>query len=126
MNRREKAVEYKHCGYNCCQAVLKVFEDKYNLTDDQIRALGSSFGVGMGCMEGTCGALVGAGIVASLTDENSSKSPATGKKLLQHFKDSSEDTICKNLKGIETGTLLCTCDDCVRHAVDALEELIFN
>ncbi len=54
MDRIEKAVEYKHNGYNCCQAVLEAFSDELELSEDQIRTLGSGFGIGMGCMEATC------------------------------------------------------------------------
>jgi hypothetical protein len=32
--------------------------------------------------------------------------------------------LCKDLKGIETGKMLCSCDDCVRNAVEALEEFL--
>ena len=45
---------------NCCQAVLVAFADKLGKSENELLRLGSGFGSGMGTMEGTCGALVGA------------------------------------------------------------------
>ena len=44
------------------------------------------------------------------------------KAMLQEFKENAGATICGELKGIETKKMLCSCDDCVRHAVVALEK----
>ncbi len=120
MDRVEQAVAYKHSGYNCCQSVLKVFEDELELSDAQLKTLGSGFGAGMGCMEATCGALVGANMVLGL--KNTSEKPTTpqSRQMLQKFDQMSGATICKKLKGIETGKVLCECDDCVRNAVKIL------
>jgi hypothetical protein len=32
--------------------------------------------------------------------------------------------ICKELKGIETGKVLCACEDCVKNAVHAYETVM--
>ena len=59
--RAEKAYELKASGQcNCAQAVLKVFEDKLPVDSEALMSLASGFAAGMGCMESTCGALVGA------------------------------------------------------------------
>ena len=77
----------------------------------------------MGCMEATCGALVGAGIIAGLRT-NGSGTMRASKQILAKFKEKSGATICKDLKGVGTGRVLCECDDCVRNAVYALEEVL--
>ena len=46
------------------------------------------------------------------------------KNVHQSFKEKSGATICKELKGIGTGKVLCSCDDCVRNAVKLLEDAI--
>ena len=33
-------------------------------------------------------------------------------------------TICKDLKGVETGKVLCTCPDCIRAGVEVVEEVL--
>ena len=63
MDKKEQAVEYKHNGCNCCQAVLMVYKDELGLSDETIKKLGAAYGVGMGCMGATCGSLIGAQMV---------------------------------------------------------------
>ena len=84
--------------------------------------MGSGFGTGMGCLEATCGALCAATMVAGLKNDATTPTVMTSKKMLASFKEKSGATICKELKGVETGKVLCDCDDCVRHAVECIEE----
>lgn len=41
---------------------------------------------------------------------------------MMEFKDRNGTVICKELKGIETGHVVRECDDCIRDAVEFLEE----
>ena len=41
-----------------------------------------------------------------------------------HFAEKCGATICKDLKGIETGRVLCSCPECVRNAVLTLGEVL--
>ena len=124
MDRKEVAVNLKHNGNNCAQAVLLSYNDKINLSEEDLKKLGSGFGVGMGCMESTCGALVAANMILGMLNDGSMLTMKKSKVLLERFRELSKDTICKNLKGVETGVMLTSCDDCVRNAVIALDELI--
>ena len=54
-DRAEQAVAYKHGDCNCAQAVLLAFADELGRPEEELRALGSGFGMGMGCTEATCG-----------------------------------------------------------------------
>jgi C_GCAxxG_C_C family probable redox protein len=123
MDRVEKAVEYKHSGYNCCQAVTKVLADLIDVEEDTMEKIGSGFAAGMGCMEATCGALVGATIAAGLVKDGQG-SAMVARQILTKFQESSKATACKDLKGMETGVPLCSCDDCVRNAVRAFTEVM--
>lgn len=123
MERKEKAVEYKHNGYNCCQAVLAAFSDEIELPDDMLKRMGAAFGFGMGGMEGTCGALCGAEMVLGLRDHVGKPMPVPAKAMLELFKNKSGATICKELKGIDSGKVLCSCDDCVRHGVEVVMDI---
>ena len=118
--RAQKASELKATGEcNCTQAVLKVFEDIIPSDDRTLMTIGSGFAAGMGCMESTCGALVGAVMTAGFITEGQG-TPRHSKEILKIFKEACGDTICKNLKGVETGKMLCACPDCVYNAVMAL------
>jgi C_GCAxxG_C_C family probable redox protein len=113
--RAARAVELK-AGCNCAQAVVLSYADKLPLEEETLRKLAAGYGGGMGCMEGTCGALVGAVMVAGmLTDGQGTGRYA--REILLGFRERCGATICKDLKGIETGKVLCPCTECVRNAV---------
>ena len=62
------------------------------------------------------GALVGAVMVAGmLTDGQGTGRYA--REILLGFRERCGATICKDLKGVETGKVLCPCTECVRNAV---------
>ena len=102
---------------NCCQAVLVAFADKLGKSEDDLLRLGSGFGSGMATMEGTCGALVGAIMVSSLLSPDG-EARNNSRAIMSRFKElCGGATICRDLKGIETGKVLCSCENCVRNAV---------
>ena len=121
MTREEKAIAYKQQGCNCCQAVLCAFEDELDLSVEDLKKIGAAFGMGMGCMEGNCGALCGAQIVLGLKEYQGYPIAAKARELHEAFKEKCGSTICKELKGIETGKVLCSCKDCIQNAVSLLE-----
>ena len=84
--------------------------------------IASGFAVGMGCMEATCGALVGATMITGLLKDGKG-SIGAAREILKKFNEYSGATLCKDLKGKDTGVVLCECDDCVRNAIRAFEEV---
>lgn len=123
MDKKELAVQYKHSGYNCAQAVIAAYADELGVDLVTARALGAGFGAGMGTMGATCGALCGAQTVLGLMNKGSVVMGAA-RKLYNGFFDRCGATICAELKGITTGRTLCSCDNCVANAVAVLEELL--
>ena len=62
--RKHLAAEKKRCKtHNCAQAVVCTYCDLVGLPEETALDLASSFGTGMGNMQGTCGSLVGAGMI---------------------------------------------------------------
>lgn len=119
--RAEKAVQYKHSGYNCAQAVVKACEDLVDTDVEPLLKATAGFAGGMGCMESTCGALIGANMIAGLmTDGNGTVMHS--RKMLQDFNSKCGALICKDLKGRDTGVVICPCDDCVRNGIRVLCE----
>ena len=113
--RAARAVELK-AGCNCAQAVVLSYADKLPLEEETLKKLAAGYGGGMGCMAGTCGALVGAVMAAGmLTDGQGTGRYA--REILLGFRERCGATICKDLKGVETGKVLCPCTECVRNAV---------
>ena len=68
--KQERAVKLKNrkgdAPYNCCQAVACVLSEETGVSEDVLKRIGAGFGLGMGGMEGTCGALCGAEMVLGL------------------------------------------------------------
>ena len=124
MDRKEYAVQLKHSGCNCCQAVLCAFADEVGVMEDELKKIGAAFGVGMGCMEATCGALIGTQILMGMKKYRGRPMLRDAAGVLHQFETMCHATICKNLKGRDTGVVLCECDDCVRNAVEIAEEAL--
>jgi hypothetical protein len=122
MDKKEKAVELKHGGYNS-QAVLCVFTEETGLSEEFLKRIGAGFGVGMGCMEATCGALVSAEILMGLEEYKGTPVLRNAREMHQKFTEKCGASICKDLKGRDTGSVICECDDCVRCAVELAEKL---
>ena len=120
--RAARAVELK-AVCNCAQAVALAFADALPLDEATLMKLAAGYGAGMGCMEATCGALVGAVMAAGLLTDGQGTG-RMARATLAGFQDRCGATICKDLKGIATGTVLCPCTECVRNAVLAAGEAL--
>lgn len=102
--RKGIAAERKRCGsHNCTQAVLCTYHDFTGIDEGDIKNAGNAFAAGMGNMEGTCGALVGAGIVLGLATQDKTKSIKGMKQIMEKFRQRNGATQCKLLKGVGTG-----------------------
>lgn len=123
MNRADKGALLKR-SCNCCQAVLLAFEDLLPYDKNALLALGSSFGSGMGGMKGTCGALVGAEMVLGILGYRGAGMNRYSRALFEDFEERCGASRCGDIKGVTTGRALCSCEDCVRHAVELAEKAI--
>lgn len=128
--KQDKAVELKNrtgdAHYNCCQAVACMFSEETGVSEDVLKRIGAGFGLGMGGMEGTCGALCGAEMVLGLVKYKGSPIRNDAKELHRRFTEICGGSICREIKGVGTGKVLCSCDDCVRNAVSILEETVMK
>lgn len=125
--RKKLAAEKKASSkYNCAQAVLCTYSDLTGLDEETSKNLCNSFAAGMGNMEGTCGALVGAGIVLGMVTKDKVKSMKGMKTMMGKFLERNHATQCRILKGVETKQVLRECPLCVADACEFLEQLIDN
>ena len=68
--RANQAAQWKATGiYNCAQAVTQAFADQIPVEAETLKKLGAGYAAGMGCMEATCGALIGAVMAAGIWTE---------------------------------------------------------
>lgn len=120
--RKHLAAEKKRCKtHNCAQAVVCTYCDLVGLPEQTALDIAGAYGTGMGNMEGTCGALVGAGMIVGLATKDRNLSRARMKEILTKFQERNGAIQCKQLKGVGTGTVLRACPDCVSDASEFLE-----
>lgn len=134
MDKKELAIAYHDKKFNCCQAVACAFAGEVGVSEEVLFKAGEGFGLGMGGMEGTCGALSGAIMLAGMKNSDGNiENPGTkastyqlSKELLNQFREKTGSTVCKELKGIETDKVLCSCPDCIRCGVEVAEKVLFS
>lgn len=109
---------------NCAQAVATTYADYMGVSEEMAANMTAAFGTGMGNMEGTCGALVGAGVVIGMVKKDRMEGRRQMKLMMQKFQARNGATQCKMLKGVGTGQCLRDCNDCVADASEFLEEML--
>ena len=120
--RKQIATEKLQCGsHNCAQAIVSTYADIISIDETTAKNLASAFGGGMGTMEGTCGALVGAGIVLGMVTQRA-KARTGMRQIMTRFQQKNGATQCKLLKGVGTHVVLRECSGCVADAAEFLEE----
>lgn len=132
MNKKELAIAKHDIKFNCAQAVACSFAKEVGVPEEVLFKAAEGFGLGMGGTEGICGALSGAVMLAGFQNSDGNLTdPATkaatyqlSKEMVKSFKEKTGGTICKELKGIETGTPLCSCPDCICKGVEVVEEVL--
>lgn len=120
-------------GFNCAQAVACAYADLVDVDKQVLFAATEGLGLGMGGMEGTCGALSGACIICGLAKSGADLERPTTKKgtykvsreIVACFSEASGATRCRDLKGAGTGEVLCSCPKCIENAARILEEVVF-
>lgn len=132
MTNQERAARLHGNGYNCCQAVLLTFCNELGVDPVTAFKIGEGFGLGMGGMENTCGALSGAIMLAGLKNSDGDLDhPKTkagtyriSRELTEAFKEKTGALVCRDLKEIDTGKVLCSCPKCIDSAVQIVEEIL--
>lgn len=131
-SRIVQATERHNRGYNCAQAVACTYADLVGVDEDLMFRLTEGLGLGGGSMEGTCGALAGAQIILSMRSssgnlEHPDSKQATYKRdraLDARFKELTGAVLCRDIKGVGTGQVLCPCPGCVVNGARVVEELV--
>ena len=131
MSERTKlADEFHRKGYSCSQSVAVACADLVDVPKEILFRATEGYGFGMGTMDGVCGALTGGLLIAGLKNSTGNlaapKSKAStmkiSKAMLNSFREKSGALICRELKGVGTGKMICSCPDCIKHGVEVVEE----
>lgn len=132
MSIREEAAKRHASGYNCAQAVACALADAMGVDEVTAFKAAEGFGLGMGGMESVCGAIAGAAMAAGFKNscgdlENPTSKGAThklSKAIVDGFKEKNGAILCKDLKGVETGTPLRACRGCVEDAAEIAAQVL--
>ena len=129
--RQKKAAQLHSSGYNCAQAVACTFCEDLGFDEETVFRLAEGFGLGMGGMQATCGAVSGAVMLAGMVYsrpemEGRSKSLTykIGRDIPAKFLEKNGSLICRELKGVDTGRVLRSCPGCIDDAVEIAEEVL--
>lgn len=128
-----EALSRHNRGYNCSQSVACTFCEEMGIDEETMFRITEGMGLGMGSMDGTCGAIGAAAILAGLKNstvhldhpDSKAVSYKAARKCLNDFKELNGSVTCRELKGIETGTVLRACNDCIADAVRIIEKELY-
>lgn len=134
MNKKELAIQLHDMKYNCAQAVACAFAEEVGVDREILFKACEGLGFGMGCMEGTCGALSGACALAGFQNSDGNiDAPGTkastyalSKQIVEKFAAKNHATRCRDLKGIGSadGQPLRPCPDCITDAIEIVQEVL--
>ncbi|MGL5436899.1 MAG: C-GCAxxG-C-C family protein [Lachnospiraceae bacterium] len=133
-SRVEETIIRHDKGYNCAQAVACTYCDLVDVNEETMFRMTEALGLGMGGMEGTCGAVSGACVLAGMkrssgnlnAPDSKAASYRLSREILQRFEEQNQSVTCKTLKGMDTGHILRSCKDCILDAAKIAEEVLFN
>ncbi|MBQ5696396.1 MAG: C_GCAxxG_C_C family protein [Clostridium sp.] len=130
IDRKNKAIELHKNRYTCSQAVACAFCDLVNVDEVTMKDMVRRYSGGA---YNVCGAIMGAYVIINyLNGDVNLDNPAEPIKeniellyeLEKRFKDKNTSVLCKELKGINSGTILRSCRGCVEDAAEILEEIV--
>ena len=131
-DRIQKALDNHNKNYKCCQSVACAYCDLLGIDEATMFKAGEAFGLGMGNMEGTCGAIAGAVLLAGFKNSSANlekpNSKASTYKLsaaiLKAFEEKNGATLCHVIKGRDTGNVLRSCSGCIEDAAQIAEDIL--
>ena len=133
IEERVAEIKDKHTrGYNCAQIVLCSYAEELGIDEETLFRISEGFGAGMGGMMQTCGAVTAMFMALGLANSSGDlqacdTKPQTMKKvreLAAEFEKKNGSIVCRELKGIDTGKVLRSCDGCIEDGIRILGEYL--
>ena len=135
IEERVAEIKDKHTrGYNCAQIVLCSYAEELGIDEETLFRISEGFGAGMGGMMQTCGAVTAMFMALGLANSSGDlqacdTKPQTMKKvreLAAEFEKKNGSMVCRELKGIDTGKVLRSCDGCIEDGIRILGEYLLD
>ena len=135
IEERVAEIKDKHTrGYNCAQIVLCSYAEELGIDEETLFRISEGFGAVMGGMMQTCGAVTAMFMALGLANSSGDlqacdTKPQTMKKvreLAAEFEKKNGSIVCRELKGIDTGKVLRSCDGCIEDGIRILGEYLLD
>lgn len=131
-DRIAKALANHDKNFNCCQSVACAYCDLVGVDEETMFKAAEAFGLGMGGMEGTCGAIAGAVLLAGFKNSSANLEHPDSKgqtyklsaAIVKEFLEKNGATACRDLKGRDSGVILRTCPGCIEDAAAIAEKIL--
>ena len=131
-DRIAKALANHDKNFNCYQSVACAYCDLVGVDEETMFKAAEAFGLGMGGMEGTCGAIAGAVLLAGFKNSSANLEHPDSKgqtyklsaAIVKEFLEKNGATACRDLKGKDTGVILRTCPGCIEDAAAIAEKIL--
>ncbi len=132
-SRVDEVIKRHHSGYNCSQAVACTYCEDFGFDEVDTFKFMEAFGFGMGAMS-TCGAISGACALVGMKYSDGKLEGSTSKrtsyklmkKIIREFEEKNTSAICREIKGVDTGEVLRSCDGCVYDSAMLVEKYLFS
>lgn len=135
IEERVAEIKDKHTrGYNCAQIVLCSYAEELGIDEETLFRISEGFGAGMGGMMQTCGAVtamfMALGLANSSGDlqvcDTKTQTMKKVRELAAEFEKKNGSIVCRELKGIDTGKVLRSCDGCIEDGIRILGEYLLD
>lgn len=135
IEERVAEIKDKHTrGYNCAQIVLCSYAEELGIDEETLFRISEGFGAGMGGMMQTCGAVtamfMSLGLANSSGDlqacDTKTQTMKKVRELAAEFEKKNGSIVCRELKGIDTGKVLRSCDGCIEDGIRILGEYLLD
>lgn len=135
IEERVAEIKDKHTrGYNCAQIVLCSYAEELGIDGETLFRISEGFGAGMGGMMQTCGAVTAMFMALGLANSSGDLQACDTKtqtmkkvrELAAEFEKKNGSIVCRELKGIDTGKVLRSCDGCIEDGIRILGEYLLD
>lgn len=131
-NKQKAAENFMKKRYNCCQSVVCTYCETYGACAEDVFRMTEGFGLGMGGLMDTCGAVAGMFLVIGLSNSaGDMDDPLLTKmdtyekirKAAELFREKKGSIYCRDLLTQKGPQPLPCCAECVETAIEVLEEM---
>jgi len=110
------------------------YADVLSIDEETLFQISEGFGAGMGGMMETCGAVTAMFMALGLKNSSGDLQACDTKpqtmrlvrELAAKFKDKNGSIVCRELKGVDTGKVLRSCDGCIEDGIRILGEYLLD